>query len=87
MTKRQAEKLCQCPERGDLHFYMSFLLLPRIQRILCQCPERGDLHFYIEKTVTKDGTVNCVNALKGATSISTMQTAIDLGRSFRVSMP
>ena len=39
--------------------------------LLCQCPERGDLHFYdyLYKLVfTPDW---CVNALKGATSIST----------------
>ena len=64
---------CQCPERGDLHFYhdgsgqvWSKCLL------LCQCPERGDLHFYNQSHSQNRRRSLCVNALKGATSISTL---------------
>ena len=97
-------RMCQCPERGDLHFYVTghahacpmkmvsmpwkgrppFLLgmaqkgvhMKIIKRNgaeaeLCQCPERGDLHFYTNKPVVKEFETTCVNALKGATSIST----------------
>ena len=42
------EWMCQCPERGDLHFHL--LSVPRNRR-------------FFEK---------CVNALKGATFISTL---------------
>ena len=43
----QAIEVCQCPERGDLHFYLCMRQRIRIMNTcLCQCPERGDLHFY-----------------------------------------
>ena len=38
---------------------------------MCQCPERGDLHFYNKKRKYVFQLSMCVNALKGATSIST----------------
>ena len=46
-TRIQADLMCQCPERGDLHFYFQDNIT-RIEASLqvCQCPERGDLHFY-----------------------------------------
>ncbi len=37
---------------------------------MCQCPEWGDLHFYLDIAYTVNGK-RCVNALKGATFIST----------------
>ena len=40
---------------------------------LCQCPERGDLHFYLEHSLHQHSKV-CVNALKGATFISTSRS-------------
>ena len=49
---------CQCPKRGDLHFYKkSFIRI--LDDVLCQCPKRGDLHFYktnidITKFIKKD---------------------------------
>ena len=43
-------KLCQCPERGDLHFYQKENWSSSPSN-LCQCPERGDLHFYNGITV------------------------------------
>ena len=39
--------MCQCPERGDLHFYRSGKRVVFAKEKMCQCPERGDLHFYI----------------------------------------
>ena len=87
-------RLCQCPERGDLHFYFLFEKLKK-ERWLCQCPERGDLHFHliIDNTTFETAVCQCpergdlhfhsfdlekykimqhsVNALNGATSIST----------------
>ena len=38
---------------------------------MCQCPKRGNLHFYTEQAATDEEVVGCVNALKGATFIST----------------
>ena len=38
---------------------------------LCQCPERGDLHFYEDLKGSGRSVDGCVNALKGATFIST----------------
>ena len=38
---------------------------------MCQCPERGDLHFYLHTTRKGYEASSCVNALKGATFIST----------------
>ena len=88
-------RLCQCPERGDLHFYFLFEKLKK-ERWLCQCPERGDLHFHliIDNTTFETAVCQCpergdlhfhsfdlekykimqhsVNALNGATSISTL---------------
>ena len=37
---------CQCPERGDLHFYCMRTEEKKEPITVCQCPERGDLHFY-----------------------------------------
>ncbi len=54
---------------------------------MCQCPERGDLHFYQDEMVEKHAGIRCVNALKGATSISTVYgNSTDQWRK-RVSMP
>lgn len=39
---------------------------------LCQWPEWGDLHFYVAEENVAGGKVQCVNALNGATSISTL---------------
>ena len=41
---------------------------------MCQCPERGDLHFYSIIIGSVKLLERCVNALKGATSISTTDT-------------
>ena len=38
----------------------------------CQCPERGDLHFYETTKKTNEWIFRCVNALNGATFISTL---------------
>ena len=41
--------------------------------MLCQCPEWGDLHFYQIIPRRKDNEQSdCVNALNGATFISTL---------------
>ena len=46
--------------------------------VQCQCPERGDLHFYHEAEKKKaEKTKKCVNALKGATFISTINSGRD----------
>ena len=39
---------------------------------LCQRPEWGDLHFYLESFPVMKALLMSVNALKGATSISTL---------------
>ena len=39
---------------------------------MCQCPERGDLHFYQFDDRDRSQPSCCVNALKGATFISTL---------------
>ena len=44
---------------------------------MCQCPEWGDLHFYLESFPVMKALLMSVNALKGATSISTI-----LGKDF-----
>ena len=41
---------------------------------VCQCPERGDLHFYRRKILIIILIILSVNALKGATFISTICT-------------
>ena len=89
--------LCQCPERGDLHFYFTVSDGEMAFSGLCQCPERGNLHFYAlivalvmalccNVSMPWKGrpsflpscekvTIHicwCVNALKGATFISTL---------------
>lgn len=39
-------ELCQCPEKGDPHFYRKEISKQIDDGTLCQCPERGDTHFY-----------------------------------------
>ncbi len=48
---------------------------------MCQCPEWGELHFYGNNLYAKGKDRNCVNALKGATSISTLplETLVNQG--------
>ena len=43
----------------------------KIENTMCQCPERGDTHFYDAKPETVVTGFSGVNALKGATLIST----------------
>ena len=63
---------CQCPEWGDLHFYVLQEISYCLKSCLCQCPEWGDLHFYLRGiSELHEGCYYCVNALNGATSIST----------------
>ena len=62
---------CQCPEWGDLHFYNKSLLIWSTVISMCQCPEWGDLHFYKKGCERNVKSYVCVNALNGATSIST----------------
>ena len=69
--KRSKSMMCQCPERGDLHFYADCVRLVGENRRMCQCPERGDLHFYGGITMKIKVNAIGVNALKGATFIST----------------
>ena len=64
--------LCQYPERGDLHFYGEKSVGGCIYMDVCQCPERGDLHFYGKIHSHNLCSQMCVNALKGATFISTL---------------
>ena len=65
------DEMCQCPERGDLHFYERKKNEIK-EGPVCQCPERGDLHFYETTKKTNEWIFRCVNALKGATFISTL---------------
>ena len=64
--------MCQCPERGDLHFHLASLQQPSKKTLMCQCPERGDLHFHVDRPDVTSNSLDCVNALKGATFISTL---------------
>gem|GEM_PF-6098865 len=50
-----------------------------MQYVVCQCPERGDPHFYRVTNYQRQGTPVCVNALKGATLISTRWKRLLLG--------
>ena len=43
---------------------------------MCQCPEWGDLHFYLESFPVMKALLMSVNALNGATSISTISDQI-----------
>ena len=45
-TNGYSTYMCQCPERGDLHFYEMDFTPAIFTFLVCQCPERGDLHFY-----------------------------------------
>ena len=70
--KTSEAMLCQCPEWGDLHFYKIIQLTVKEVCVVCQCPEWGDLHFYRRKEeICSIRRWNCVNALNGATFIST----------------
>ena len=64
--------MCQCPERGDLHFHVNYISTFDNRFLECQCPERGDLHFYFKRVDAGCTEKDCVNALKGATFISTV---------------
>ena len=65
-----SSKLNQCPKWGTPHFYeIKGNVLCTAE--LCQCPKWGNLHFY-ENSFRKYGhRYDCVNALNGATFIST----------------
>ena len=54
---------------------------------MCQCPEWGDLHFYGLNVEDKSNNEGCVNALKGATFISTDVIVNSLIMDEDVSMP
>ena len=54
---------------------------------MCQCPERGDPHFYCNLVFEKAVNEQCVNALKGATLISTRKSTIVKMEKLVVSMP
>ena len=54
---------------------------------LCQCPERGDTHFYAEQLAEIIKQAECVNALKGATLISTEMVEEEMLSMIIVSMP
>ena len=47
---------------------------------MCQCPEWGDLHSYGLNVEDKSNNEGCVNALKGATFISTEITCMQRER-------
>ena len=63
--------LCQWPEWGDLHFYYHKQYRNIIPFFDVNALNGGDLHFYVVFHVCP-GEWFCVNALKGATSISTL---------------
>ena len=84
--QRERQKLCQCPEWGDLHFYTTDGN-QWVVDTMCQCPERGDLHFYETTKKTNEWIFRCVNALKGATFISTNEWASRNTNQKKVSMP
>ena len=87
MSNKKEALMCQCPERGDLHFYTDKSFKKCVAKA-CQCPERGDLHFYYQEPIgVVMSKVLCVNALKGATSISTRRKQDEHSYIDGVSMP
>ena len=74
------------PWNGRPPFLQIITLSKRSLHFMCQCPERGDLHFYCRRKRWKWTVLKCVNALKGATSISTMKQD-DILNAKDVSMP
>ena len=63
--------LCQCPERGDLHFYQYVDVLVRVKN-MCVNALKGATSISTLKPPVTEMNITCVNALKGATSISTL---------------
>ena len=59
---------------GDLRFYACAIEPAYGNIAVCQCPGRGDLHFYLDIQMVVYVPEESVNALKGATFISTCQT-------------
>ena len=65
--------MCQCPERGDLHFHAWFLA--SFETVDCVNALKGATFISTKKTGRSlPAMTSCVNALKGATFISTMYT-------------
>ena len=56
---------------------MSFSI--ETKKMMCQCPERGNLHFYVRHSEENWGENCCVNALIGATFISTYTQLVEKG--------
>ena len=65
------EILCQCPERGDLHFYKRTVRKEMLELIVSM-PWKRRPSFLLDNTELLNKMANCVNALKGATFISTL---------------
>ena len=66
-----ATVMCQCPEWGDLHFHEPERWHDDDDDDECQCPEWGDLHFHTNSFRAQTRVRRRVNALNGATFIST----------------
>ena len=63
-------KVCQCPERGDLHFHkITGKRTTKTKNV--SMPWMGRPSFPLIAIMAISGTMMCVNALKGATFIST----------------
>ena len=67
-------KACQCPQTGNTHFYIPTVSIPSTRPRVCQCPQTGHTLFYVdEANAIMAAAKACVNALKRATLISTLQ--------------
>ena len=57
------------------------------EHMLCQCPQRASIHFYKLTDEQLQRIANCVNALNGLLSISTVRSLRDISIILSVSMP
>ena len=62
----------QCPLGLVLHFYTDITYIVRDMNNVYQCPFGLVLHFYRRSYGSKEAKQNCINALSGQCSISTV---------------
>ena len=79
--------MCQCPKRGDLHFYTHWEPIQKMVFAECQCPKRGDLHFYKKSFIRILDDVLCQCPKRG--DLHFYKTNIDITKFIKkdVSMP
>ena len=64
--------VCQCPERGDPHFYINVADICEIHHGSVNALKGATLISTAVVRASKEANYECVNALKGATLISTV---------------